>query len=503
MTWRPFSSLRAQIVLLILGGLLVAQVVSLFLFADERGLAVRAAISAEAAGRAANIVRLLEETPPDQHPAILRAATSPLVRFDLSVAPRVTEPDRGRGSAVVARLRALLNENLSREIRVNLREADVPTMRMPANMGGDMAAMHRQMMQGRLTPVELTLSVALSGGQWLNVATRFERPPLQWPFASILSFGVTAGVLLIATLWFVLARLTRPLRRLALAAERLGRGEDTGALALAGPLEVRSLTAAFNRMQDRLTRFVADRTRLLAAVGHDLRSPLTALRVRAELVDDTETRESLIESIEEMQTMAEATLTFAEGLSTSDPPQTIEIADWMDALAGDMIESFEIAGGPRIRARIRPVSLRRALRNVIENAIRYGGNARVAWSRANDDLVIEVTDSGPGIPADALERVFDPFYRLEKSRSLETGGHGLGLSIARSILRAHGGDIRLEIRPEGGTKAIMTLPISDDMGAIEQAEERRRDETDMVRADGAGDADTGRRGSGRKLARRI
>ena len=503
MTRLPFSSLRAQIVLLILGCLLVAQAVSLFLFADERGLAVRAAISSEAAGRAANIVRVLEETPPDQHPAILRAATSPLVRFDLSDAPRVTDPDHHHGDAVVSRMRALLDENLSREIRVNLREAALPEMRMPEHMGGDMADMHRRMMQARLTPVELTLSVALSGGQWLNVATRFERPPLQWPFASILSFGLTAGLLLIAALWFVLARLTGPLRRLAGAAERLGRGEDTGALVLAGPAEVQSLTAAFNRMQDRLTRFVADRTRLLAAVGHDLRSPLTALRVRAELVDDTETRESLIESIEEMQTMAEATLTFAEGLSGSEPPQTLEIADWLESLASDMVESFEIVGGPRIRARIRPVSLRRALRNVIENAIRYGGSARVAWSRADDDLVIEVTDSGPGIPADALERVFDPFYRLEESRSLETGGHGLGLSIARSILRAHGGDIRLENRPEGGTKAFMTLPVSDDLEAMEQAEERKRDETDIARTGGPGGADTGRRGSRRKLAGRI
>lgn len=503
MTRSPFSSLRSQIVLLILGSLLVAQAVSLFLFADERGLAVRAAISAEAAGRAANMVSLLEDTPPDQHPAILRAATSPLVRFDLSDAPRVTDPDHHHGNAVVSRMRALLDENLSREIRVNLRETELPEMRMPENMGGDMADMHRQMMQARLTPVELTLSVALSGGQWLNVATRFERPPLQWPIASILSFGVTAGLLLVAALWFVLARLTGPLRRLSGAADRLGRGEDTGALTLSGPAEVRSLTAAFNRMQDRLTRFVADRTRLLAAVGHDLRSPLTALRVRAELVDDIETRESLIESIEEMHTMAEATLTFAEGLSGSESSQTIEITDWMDALASDMVESFETVGGPQISARVRPVSLRRALRNVIENAIRYGGGARVAWRRAGDDLVIEVTDDGPGIPADALERVFDPFYRLEESRSLETGGHGLGLSIARSILRAHGGDIRLEIRPEGGTKAIMTLPISDDMGAIEQAEERKRDETDMARTDGSGDADTGRRGSERKLARRV
>ncbi|KPP85224.1 MAG: Signal transduction histidine kinase [Rhodobacteraceae bacterium HLUCCO07] len=496
-----FKSLRAQLVLLILGCLVIAQVVSLWLLTDERGLAVRAAIGAEAAGRAANVVRLLEEAPPELRHSILRAANSPLVRFDLAPAPLVITPDHHHGDAVVARMRALLDERFSREIRVNLREAEMPAM-LPAHLDvdGEMARMHRQMMRERITPVELTLSVALSGGEWLNVATRFERPPLQWRSISILSFGVTAALLLVAVFWFLLTRLTGPLRRLSGAADRLGRGEDAGSLPVAGPTEVRDLTAAFNRMQERLTRFVVDRTRLLAAVSHDLRSPLTALRVRAELVDDEETRESLIESIEEMQMMAEATLTFAEGLSESDPPQTIQVADWLEALSRDMVEAFEISGGPELRARIRPLSLRRAIRNVIENAIRYGGAARVGWHRARDHLVIDVTDTGPGIPAGMIERVFDPFFRLEESRSLETGGHGLGLSIARSIVRAHGGDIHLENRLEGGLRASITLPLS---GEADQ-ETKRKELTDDKNSDGDSTppriADAGGRGSRKRLA---
>lgn len=459
----PFQSLRAQLVLLILGSLAIAQAVSLWLLSDERGLAVRAAIGAEAAGRAANVVRLLEEAPPDLRPSILRAANSPLVRFDLGPEPLVTKSDHHHGDVVVARMRALLDERFSREIRVNLRETPMPAM-LPAHLDedGEMARMHRQMIRERITPVELTLSVALSGGEWLNVATRFERPPLQWRNISILSFGVTAALLLVAVFWFLLARLTGPLRRLSSAADRFGRGEATGSLPVAGPTEVRDLTAAFNRMQGRLTRFVSDRTQLLAAVGHDLRSPLTALRVRAELVDDEETRESLIDSIEEMQMMAEATLTFAEGLTGAEASETVNVGTWLAALSGDMVAQFEITGGPPLQARVRPVSLRRAIRNLVENAIRYGGGARVGWHRAGDDLVIEVTDSGPGIPAEKLDRVFDPFYRLEGSRSLETGGHGLGLSIARSIARAHGGDITLENRPEGGLKATVTVPLSQD-----------------------------------------
>ena len=323
-----------------------------------------------------------------------------------------------------------------------------------------MAAMHRQMMQDRLAPVELTLSVALSGGGWLNMATRFERPPLQWPTVSILSFGVTAALLLVAVFWFLLDRLIGPLRRLSTAADRLGRGEDATSLPITGPTEVQDLTRVFNRMQERLTRFVADRTRVLAAVGHDLRSPLTALRVRAEMVDEDETRESLIESIEEMQTMSEVTLSFAQGLAGSEASETVDCAEYLATLAREIGAGVDVTGGPTVAVRVRPVALRRAIRNIIENAIRYGGGARLMWYQVGDDLMIEVTDTGPGIPADQLERVFDPFYRLEQSRSLETGGHGLGLSIARSIVRAHGGDIYLENRDGGGLKASIALPLS-------------------------------------------
>jgi signal transduction histidine kinase len=248
------------------------------------------------------------------------------------------------------------------------------------------------------------------------------------------------------------------LQKLAGAAERLGRGEDAVPLPLIGPAEVEDLTRAFNLMQERLTRFVADRTRVLAAVGHDLRSPLTALRVRAEMVDDNETRESLIESIEEMQTMAEATLSFAEDLTGREEPRELDVSMFLHDLAADMSDPPKIVGGPDVQVRLRPVSFRRAVRNVAENALRYGGSAEIAWRSEDDTLFIEIRDGGPGIPSDKLEQVFDPFFRLEGSRSLETGGHGLGLSIARSIIRAHGGEIYLTNRRDGGVVATMVVP---------------------------------------------
>lgn len=455
---RLFDSLRAQLVLLIVAALAIAQAVSLWLFVDERSLAVRAALGFEAAGRAANVARLIEEAPEGLQPAILRAANSPLVRFDLSDVPTVDHNTHADNGVVEARVRSLLGQSSHREIRVELHKVEHGIMPMP-HLTPEMTEMHLSMMRGDLSAIEMQLSIALTNGQWLNVGTRFERPPLQWPWVSFVSFGMTAAIILVAACWFLLTRLTGPLLRISQAADRLGRGEDVESLPLIGPGEVRSLIRAFNRMQDRLTRFIADRTQLLAALGHDLRSPLTALRVRAEMVEDEESRESLIASIEEMQEMVDATLAFARGMASTESYETVDLGAYLARLQADMIDSFTLEDNGTVTVRLRPRSLRRALRNIIENAQRYGGTANVTFGRDADHVFVIVTDNGPGIPDAELEQVFEPFFRLEKSRSRETGGTGLGLSIARTIIRAHGGDVTLSNRTAGGLEATLTLPL--------------------------------------------
>jgi signal transduction histidine kinase len=460
MIWRLLRSLRVQLVLLIIISLGVAQFVSLWLFADERSLAIRAALGFEAAGRAANVARLIEEAPADLRPSIIRAANSPLVRFDLGTKPLVQHSDHSDGGLVETRVRALLNDSYSRDIRVELHQIQGAILPLP-NLSHEMTEMHLAMMRGELSAIEMNLSISIAGGQWLNVSTRFERPPIQWPLYSMLTFGLTAMALLVAVSWFVMTGLLGPLRRLARASERLGLGEDIDALPERGPQEVRELTAGFNRMQDRLIRFVTDRTRVLAALGHDLRSPLTAMRVHSEMVEEDETRESLVATVEEMQSMVEATLTFAKGLSGNEPMQDVDLQSFLEALRGDMVVPFVLSDGPEVTVRLRPNAIRRALRNVIENAVRYGGSATLGWISADGEIEISVTDRGPGIPTAELERVFDPFVRLEESRSLETGGHGLGLSIARSILRAQGGEISLANHPDGGLIATIRLPVAE------------------------------------------
>lgn len=451
-------SLRGQLIVLLLGVLVAAQIASLFFFVDERSLAVRAALGFEAAGRAASVARLLEEAPNELHESILRAANSPLVRFEVTETPQIQGADHSEGGPVEDRIRRLLGDQFSREIRVDVHEVEGTILPLP-HLSPDMAEMHVAMMRGDLSAIEMSVSIALSGGDWLNVETRFERPPLQWALGSTVTFVVTASVLLAAGFWFLVARITGPLRRLSVASERLGRGEDMEPVEPTGPTEVRDLTAAFGIMQRRLTRFVEDRTRMLAAIGHDLRSPLTALRVRAEMVDDPETREALTSSIEEMQGMLEATLSYARGVSASEPSERILVGQVLRDINQALITPALLAPGPDIAVSVRPFAFRRALRNLIENAQRYGANARVSYGVQGQVLAIRIADDGPGIPENLLEDVFAPFHRLEQSRSLDTGGHGLGLSIARGIMRAHGGDVVLSNAPEGGLIATATLPI--------------------------------------------
>ena len=235
-------------------------------------------------------------------------------------------------------------------------------------------------------------------------------------------------------------------------------------IAPSGPEELRSLTRAFNQMQTRIRRFVDDRTKLLAALSHDLRSPLTALRVRAELVDEEETRERIIETTEEMQEMVESTLAFARGVADTEPVETVDLNTFLSDLVSNLQETttaIELKTSPEaISVRLRPTSMRRALRNVIENAVRYGHHAEIRLETHEGNAVVVVEDQGPGIPAEELDRVFDPFVRLEQSRSRETGGTGLGLSTARTIAQSHGGDISLENRAGGGLRACVTLPAT-------------------------------------------
>lgn len=455
----PEWRMRTQVVILVVVAFLLGQLLSLWLFADERSLAVQAALGAEAAGRAANVARLIETAPKDLHDEIVQAASSPLVRFEIGPEANVKEGQHHEDAAVAARIRALMGDSFSRAIRVEVHEIEGVVLPVP-NLTPELAALHADMMRGTLAAVELEISIALSGGGWLNVGTRFERPPWQMSAGSITSFILSAGLVVIAVFWFVIARLTRPLTALTRATEMLGRGDEVPELSPTGPREVRALTQSFNTMQDRLSRFVADRTLMLAALAHDLRSPLTAMRVQSEMIDDPETRAALGRSTDEMSSMVEATLAYARGVGTQEELRSTRLADLVQRSAADA--EVKVCEGDDIEIAIRQRAMIRALRNLIENATRYGTCALISWQEEDAGVRITIDDDGPGIPADQLEHVFEPYVRLEQSRSRDTGGTGLGLSIARSIILTHGGLLTLSNLPDGGLRACITLPHATD-----------------------------------------
>ncbi|MGG5822581.1 ATP-binding protein [Falsiroseomonas sp. HW251] len=318
---------------------------------------------------------------------------------------------------------------------------------------------------GTNRPGVMLVSLRFPDTGWLNL--RIEMPPPRpWHSETFLAAFVLMTLAAAAlTLWGV-RRLTRPVRDLAAAAERLGRDVNAPPLPENGPSEVATAAHAFNTMAERIRRFVGDRTQMLAAIGHDLKTPITRLKLRAELLDDDEQRRKILADLEEMEGMIGATLAFARDEAAAEPSVQVDLAALcrtvLDEAADarpELAELIDYDGPEHLAVRARPVAMKRALANLVGNALAYGGSAHLRlMPQPPGQLRIEVNDDGPGVPPGDLETVFQPFRRLETSRNRETGGTGLGLPIARNILRAHGGDVVLRNRPEGGLQALVTLP---------------------------------------------
>lgn len=275
--------------------------------------------------------------------------------------------------------------------------------------------------------------------------------------------AMAAGIGLVSVL--VVRGLTRPLRRLSAAADRIGRDAAPVHVPEEGPAEVRHAARAFNAMQDRIRRLVEDRTRALAAVSHDLRTPITRLRLRAGFLDDEEARDRIDADLDEMEAMVEVTLAFLrEGREAEErrPTDLVAVLRTVCDAATDAGGDVAYEGPETLVLPLRRVAVRRALANLVGNAVAYGGNARVALRREPGRAVVEVADDGPGIPEAELEAVFEPFRRLEASRNRATGGVGLGLAIARRAVEAEGGTLRLANRPGGGLSAYVALPAAQE-----------------------------------------
>lgn len=303
------------------------------------------------------------------------------------------------------------------------------------------------------------IHVGLPDGDALTFRLAQGRRGSLLPRTMVLSF-VLLTLATTIVLYAVARSVTRPLSHLARAAEAMGRDVRQPPLAESGAHELKEAARAFNTMQDRMHRYLDSRTRVLAAMSHDLKTPLTRLRLRVETLDDEELRARFGRDLDEMESMVRGTLALLKGLSDDEAAIPVDV----DALLATLVCEFaelgaqvEVVGRTRGAFRGKPQALKRCLTNLLSNAVNFGTRAKVLVEDGAT-LVLRVEDEGPGLPVEELERVFEPFYRVESSRNRDTGGTGLGLAIARDIAQAHGGSLSLRNLPEGGLEAILSLP---------------------------------------------
>jgi len=311
-----------------------------------------------------------------------------------------------------------------------------------------------------LIPATLRVWVQGRDGSWVGVAPfGFDDGAFgtSLPYAPLLA----GGLIIALASAFTARRMVAPLERLVVAAERIGVAREPVRVDTEGLHEFGAVARAFDDMQQRLLKFVDDRTQMLAAISHDLRSALTRMRLASERISEEDVRTPVLAEIEDMQSMIDSTLAFASGEARLAPSQPTDIA----ALLISIVDEASDAGAPcvyvgpdHIETKGHPASLKRAFRNVIDNALKYGKSARVLMDVDLASIKIRVSDAGPGIPADKVEDVFTPFRRLDPARSHTTPGVGLGLTIARDVVQSHGGTIALQNGPNGGLNVHIHLP---------------------------------------------
>ncbi|HTZ76589.1 MAG TPA: ATP-binding protein [Stellaceae bacterium] len=450
----PWSlGLVGRIGLLVFGAVIITQAISVAFFFIERGNSSLSVVrgARPLAEQIAATYRRIDALPPAERPDAVRLASTPLLGLEWPAAA----PASDTGDRYAPELQDLVHADLGDSLRA-------VTVEPIANAAYEIHA------TAMLHPAEahvfrgpkIKVSMPLTDGTWLSFYAPDWLPP-RFPLLEFLPRVLLLCAITVVLFLWIARQFTRPIVRLAVAAERLGLDGREPPLEEQGAPEVRAATRAFNEMRQRLKRLIADRTQMLAAISHDLRTPLTRLRLRAEFVEDPQLQEKMLADLAEMEAMVASTLAFAKNDMQSEPREAIDLAALLQSLSEDMTDcgqSVSYDGPVHATVQARPLALRRSLMNVLNNAVNYGTAARIRLSRGDGGAVVEIDDDGPGIPPEEQEEVFSPYYRLERSRNRETGGTGLGLSIARGIIRAEGGDIELANRPEGGLRVRVSLP---------------------------------------------
>ncbi len=458
-------SLFWRLMLVLVLGLILAQVIGSIILLRDRDDVLRYSHGVHLIDRVTSVVRLIDETDPADRAKIIQAFSAPDFRISISDNPKGLSDEE----ISPPRLEEVLQEKLPEYKKVVVSIRPINKDWNSRNTRRYEHSDYRQSDDGsslrfsRKRLFGFQVQVQLKSGEWL-IIHRPVPPDMQSRYEKLLSYLVIL-VISIALLSFIAVRyVTRPLGLLANAADDLGRDIQSPPLDEHGPTEVRRAAHAFNTMQLRLRRYIEDRGEILAAVSHDLKTPITRLRLRAEMLTDEQLQQKINHDLDDMEQMVNATLDFMRGTESSEKPVPVDIMAMLEALRDDMVDLGSKVELEQIELkpyRGRPLLLKRCFTNLIENAVRYAGEANIRVEQGKEQLLIIIADKGPGIPEAERERVFKPFVRGEASRSRDTGGTGLGLSIARNIARAHGGELTLRSGKDGvGLEAVVSLPVA-------------------------------------------
>ncbi|MFH0934648.1 MAG: ATP-binding protein [Pseudomonadota bacterium] len=441
-----FRSMHGRLFLILVIGI-IATAAATILFTHGRQSEMFERVRAHhLAGEIEDLVESLEEMPHGQRDDFLR------MPHGMGIHGRL---DNGAMSPFDSRDR-LLERMLQRQLDDVHVEAELPGKQ--ACVDGEGGRYRR----GPAPPLCQRVHLTLKDGSALLLT--IPMPPMREPaYTPPTPLALLVFALCIALLAWLVARIaTRPLRHLADAADKLDISRAGEPLPEQGSSEVRAATRAFNRMQKRIYEDVRERTGMLAAIAHDLQTPLTRLRLRLEKLPDEALRDKLVADMQAMQQMLQEGLELARSMDNGEPAQLLDLDSLLDSLCSDAVEAgqqVEYSEHVPVQLQAHPLALRRALSNLLDNAVKYGQRAEVSLRRDERRCHILIRDHGPGIPADQLEQVFTPFYRIEHSRSRETGGTGLGLAIARNIVLRHNGEISLSNHAAGGLEVRVVLPL--------------------------------------------
>lgn len=469
MKWLWPQSLTGRLVIILVIGMLAAQILTGTIWYDMRYGKALEMPTRLAASELATHVRIIEAMPPGERDALIAKLSNEEFRLSTIEPPAKDNAELdSRRNAIELLFKNVLKQELGKELHTHVLKVD-----LQKEDGADGEAL--TLFKEQYPSGHFLVQLELSDGTWLQADMHegqagMDMSPLTALYDYLMRIYVLRIAIIILIALFVVRLVMQPLRNLARAAEQLGENIHSAPLAVEGPREVRQAAQAFNAMQARLIDNMAERTRFLAAVSHDLRSPITRLKLRTEMLSEPELQQKFRKDLDEMEAMVTATLHFVRHIDIDENRHNVDINTLLDSLK---IDAEEVGAKVSISGKAEPISayarsLRRALQNLLENAIRYGDEARIEVRDSEHSLRILIRDRGPGIPEELLASVLQPFVRVEESRNSSSGGFGLGLSIAHTVALAHNGSLVLRNHPDGGLEAELMLPRKN-TGAAETA----------------------------------